>query len=135
MKQKVVQHLILVLLAAVIIFGTVLTPETAYAWQTKTHGLSANLLLQDAADGSITVDGISYKIPDDYSIALKKYPAAFRAGALGPDYYPDTLTGQTYIHPYDPDAGVGVGDWLMLLVDGVNSLPQNSTERMEALVH
>ncbi|MBQ6482438.1 MAG: zinc dependent phospholipase C family protein [Anaerolineaceae bacterium] len=133
MKRRIIQNAILIALVAIMFCCTMLTPETAYAWQTKTHGYSANLLLKDAEDGSVTVDGVSYELPEEYAIALKNYPAAFRAGSLGPDYYPDIVTGQMYIHPYDAKAGKGVGDWLMLLVDAVNSLPKNSDERMKVL--
>ncbi|MBQ6234043.1 MAG: zinc dependent phospholipase C family protein, partial [Clostridia bacterium] len=122
-----------VVLIAVILCCMVLTPQTAYAWKTKTHGYSANLLLNEVKKGYVTVDGKNYTIPQEYREAIEQYPNAFRAGTLGPDFYPDMLTGQSYIHPYDADAGIGVGDWLMELVKGVNSLPKNSNARKEAL--
>ncbi len=130
-KARKWSRLIVLILAFACVAG--LFVPKAYAWKTKTHALSANLLLADAADGYLTVDGTNYKIPQEFMDALKAYPNAFRAGTLGPDFYPDMLTGQSYIHPYDKDAGVGVGDWLMELVKGVNSLPYNSAERKEAL--
>ena len=133
MKRKVFRNCVLAVLAAVFAFSAMLAPGSARAWATKTHGYSANVLLKDAADGYITIDGASYRMPEEYATALRKYPEAFRAGALGPDFYPDMLTGQTYIHPYDVKSGTGVGDWLMLLVDAANSLPKNCDERMQAI--
>ena len=127
------QYLLTGVIAVMILCCTLLMPETAYAWKTKTHGYSANLLLKDASDQYVTVDGVNYKMPDEYYRALKKYPAAYRAGVLGSDFYPDMLTGQSYIHPYDAKAGLGVGDWLKLLVDGVNTMPKDSDDRLKAL--
>ena len=130
-KSRKWTRLIVLFLALVCI---VMVPsEKVYAWKTKTHGYSANLLLKDVKNGYVTIDGASYTIPEEYKTALLAYPKAFRAGVLGPDFYPDMLTGQSYIHPYDAKAGVGVGDWLMELVNGVNSLPYNSNARKEAL--
>ena len=133
MKRKVFRNCVLAVLAAVFALSAMLAPGSARAWATKTHGYSANVLLKDAADGYITIDGASYRMPEEYATALRKYPEAFRAGALGPDFYPDMLTGQSYIHPYDVKSGTGVGDWLMLLVDAANSLPKNCDERMQAI--
>lgn len=127
------RSLLCVLLIAVVTGCTLLIPKSAYAWKTKTHGYSANLLLKDAKDGKLKIDGTDYAMPAEYKTALEKYPQSFRAGVLGPDFYPDMLTGQSYIHPYDPDAGVGVGDWLKLLVEGVNSMSPDSDERYNAL--
>ena len=130
-KARKWSRLIILILAFVCAMG--MFSKKAYAWKTKTHGFSANLLLKEAEDGKVTVDGKDYTIPEEYLNALRQYPNAFRAGTLGPDFYPDMLTGQSYIHPYDAAAGVGVGDWLMELVKGVNSLPKDSNARKEAL--
>ena len=127
---------LIVLILAFVCIMTV-PSKKAYAWKTKTHGYSANLLLKEAEDGYVTINGKNYAIPQEYMEALfggedmKGYPDAFRAGTLGPDFYPDMLTGQSYIHPYKQ--GVPVGDWLLELVEGVNSLPYDSNARREAL--
>lgn len=133
LEKAFLRNGILILLAAIIMVGALLRPDTALAWKTKTHGYSANLLLNDAADGFVTVDGSSYRIPEEYYTALTTYPDAFRAGALGPDFYPDMITGQMLVHPYDASQNVGSKDWLQLLVNQLNSMPKNSPERMEAL--
>ena len=130
-KTRKWTRLIVLFLALVCVL--MVPSEKVYAWKTKTHGYSANILLKDVENGYVTIDGTRYTIPDEYKTALLAYPEAFRAGVLGPDFYPDMLTGQSYIHPYDAKAGVGVGDWLMELVNGVNSLPKDSNARNEAL--
>ena len=133
MKKKRILMRLAALLVAIVCF-TLILPKNAGAWKTKTHGYSANLLLNEVVDkGYFTIDGEKYAVPDEFIDALLSYPAAFRAGVLGPDFYPDMLTGQSYIHPYDAEAGIGVGDWLMELVDAVNSLPKDHKERKRAL--
>lgn len=120
--MKILRKLTLFLFLVAVLLGlSVLVPQKANAWKTKTHGYSANILLEDVRDGYIGVEGVDYTVPPEYFLALKDYPDAFRAGTLGPDFYPDMLTGQSYIHPYDADAGIGVGDWLNELVNTVNS--------------
>ena len=121
-------------------------PINTLAWSYMSHTNSANIInLEMLSKGSAkTVDmyllenderdiKLSYKIPDEFYKAITQYPAAFRAGSLGPDFYPDMVVGQTYIHPYDKNADVGSGDWLPLLVDSVNRMPQYSEGRLEAL--
>lgn len=50
--------------------------------------------------------------------AVLTYPAQYRAGVLGPDAYPDMLTGQSVIHPADDDAhSNGADAWLRRLWD------------------
>ena len=84
-------------------------PLEAFAWGKMTHVYTANLLSEDALDGSVTVgynvnsenggQDLKYSIPQEYIDAIQAYPEMFRAGALGPDMYPDIITGQMYIHP------------------------------------
>ncbi len=143
MKRKIKRALI-GLLAIVLCIG--MLPINILAWSYMSHTNSANIInLEMLSKGSAkTVDmyllnnderdiKLSYPIPREFYDAITQYPEAFRAGALGPDFYPDMVVGQTYIHPYDEVAGVGSGDWLPLLVDSVNRLPQYSYGRLEAL--
>ena len=122
----------------------------AYAWSYMSHVNSANILLMETLSkpaysggrnpqknleiANLT-DGTTweYTMPAEFNRAIREYPAAFRTGALGPDFYPDMVIGQAWIHPYDTDATVGSGEWLSLLVDAVNSMPQYSGDRLEAL--
>ena len=45
LKKGLIRNGILILLAVIIAGCTLLRPDTARAWKTKTHGYSANLLL------------------------------------------------------------------------------------------
>lgn len=103
----------------------------AYAWKPKTHIYLAEEVLRDALDnGRVTIYQTDYhtgrivgvlgEYPVDPAIlaALRAAPQQFRAGVLGPDAYPDILTGQQVIHPeaahaLDNDSGAaGSNAWL-----------------------
>lgn len=103
----------------------------AYAWKPKTHIYLAEEVLRDALDnGKVTIYQTDYhagrivgvlgEYPVDPAIlaALRAAPQQFRAGVLGPDAYPDILTGQQVIHPeaahaLDNDSGAaGSNAWL-----------------------
>jgi len=103
----------------------------AYAWKPKTHIYLAEEVLRDALDnGKVTIYQTDYhtgrivgvlgEYPVDPAIlaALRAAPRQFRAGVLGPDAYPDILTGQQVIHPeaahaLDNDGGAaGSNAWL-----------------------
>ena len=142
--KRISKRLISLLLVAVMCVS--LLPVNLFAWSNMTHVNSADLLLlelqrtaKSRRDGraGVTVyapydgPGYSYLIPEEFQDALFSYPDAFRAGSLGPDFYPDIIIGQMYIHPEDAD--VNSGDWITLLVDSVNRLPKDSSERKEAL--
>ena len=118
-------------------------PVNAFAWKNLTHVTSANLTLLEmlrSSGGQVTIyapynsdEGYTYTVPREYYEALEQYPEAFRAGSMGPDFYPDMLTGQGFIHPYDKAAGIGSGEWITLLCNSVNMMPKDSEERKRAL--
>jgi hypothetical protein len=100
--------------------AAMLLPTTnAYAWKPITHVYLAQVAYDDAVnDGKVTIYQTDYltgviktdsggqllKV-GDYLVnptlldAIKRSPSQFRAGVLGPDAYPDILTGQQIIHP------------------------------------
>ncbi|MBR3999193.1 MAG: S-layer homology domain-containing protein, partial [Clostridia bacterium] len=120
-------------------------PVNAFAWSYMSHMNSANIIRMEMLSydsqylnlkfSSLSDDYGEYTctIPEEFYAAIFKYPDAFRAGSLGPDFYPDLVIGQMYIHPYDSEARVGSGDWLELLIESVNRLPQGSENRLRAL--
>jgi hypothetical protein len=127
--KHTMKRLLCIILAAVM-FVTMF-PVEASAWKYMSHGNSAELLMMEMMtsrnvkirvpyDDYSEEGTFSYRIPDEFYQAILKYPEAFRAGSLGPDFYPDILIGQAYIHPYDGNANIGSGDWLPLLVESVN---------------
>src|SRR5687767_6040510 len=76
-------------------------PSTAFAYKSKTHIILANKVLADANNGTLSIPGLGNAIDpknQDVIDALKQFPAAFRAGVLGPDNYPDLIGGQVWVH-------------------------------------
>ncbi|HUU06662.1 MAG TPA: hypothetical protein VMZ49_12390 [Patescibacteria group bacterium] len=107
-----------------------------WAWKGKAHVYLAMLARQDAIDdGKITLYEMDYeqglikwdaagkpKILGTYAVdpgilaAIRQYPEQYKAGALGPDAFPDLLTGQTGIHPDNQPLGFSISDdWMSML--------------------
>lgn len=93
----------------------------AYAWKPTTHVFLADEALRDALDDNrVSIYQVNYETGQilnkigDYEVdsqliaALKANTNQYRAGVLGPDAYPDILTGQQVIHP-SPDGPTGTG--------------------------
>ncbi len=101
----------------------------AMAWKPLMHEYLADQVYNEviAGGGTLQVNHIwhsdgefQYPLPDRIELsplvyqALLDHPAQYRAGVLGPDAYPDLITGQSVIHPDDdqPGAGQGANAWL-----------------------
>lgn len=108
-------------------------PTSAYAWKPKTHIFFAEEALKDAIDdGKVTIYKVDYAAGTigeklgDYDVdpgilaALKSHPQQYRAGVLGPDAYPDIITGQRVIHP-DTSQPDGSNSWLEHLWNSAGS--------------
>lgn len=93
----------------------------AHAWKPKTHIYLAEEALRDALDNNkVTIHETDYRtgkiigVLGEFDVdpavlaALRAAPQQYRAGVLGPDAYPDILTGQQVIHP-DEAMAVGRG--------------------------
>ena len=68
-----------------------------------------------------------YEVDAELLSALRANPQQYRAGVIGPDAYPDILTGQQVIHP-DKSRPDGTNSWLEYLwnqagTDGNNTQP------------
>ena len=75
-----------------------------------THIYIANLLIEDLKANKLVLPGIgTYTPPEEVKSAIINNQGAFRAGAVGPDFYPDFIFGQGLIHPYDS------GKWIKLM--------------------
>lgn len=107
--QKLLQ---LATLLGVLVLGILANAPPALAWKPTTHVYLGQQALKDALDdGKVSIYRVDYKngkvlskigdYPVDSKIlsALKANPSHYRAGILGPDAYPDILTGQMVIHP------------------------------------
>lgn len=100
---------VLVVAANILAGTTMLSTKTADAWKPPTHLFGTEDALQDAVDGTVVIpraDGLgTTNAPVNPTIqqALQQYPKAYRAGAIGPDAFPDLLFGQSQIHPDTTD--------------------------------
>lgn len=92
--------------------------------KSKTHIYMANMLIEELkASSSLTIKGIgTFSVPDDIKHAILSQPAAFRAGAVGPDFYPDMVIGQTIIHPSHS------GKWLSIMQQKLKAIRRDSPE-------
>lgn len=94
--------------------------------KSKTHVYMADLILKDLHDGVFVLPGVGkYTVPQDVADALLNWPGAFRAGAVGPDFYPDMLMGQSIIHPENS------GKWITYLFEQYGALPDNHPEKQK----
>lgn len=113
---------------ALILMG-VLPPGAALAWKPTTHVQLAEIALQDALDdGMVTLMRVDprtgavigelgeFPVAPQILEALRQAPDRYRAGVIGPDAYPDIMTGQQIIHPDVAQDGsgrvVGSDAWL-----------------------
>lgn len=142
--QKLLQ-----LATSVTLLGVLAYTPAALAWKPTTHVYFGQQALKDALDdGKVTIYRVEYangkvtqqKIGDypvDTNIlaALRQYPAQYHAGILGPDAYPDILTGQQVIHPKPQETGIsgGANTWLKYLWNASNA-PGNNTLPIKAFV-
>ena len=107
--QKLLQFATLL---GVLVLGILANAPPALAWKPTTHVYLGQKALNDALDdGKVSIYRVDYKngkvlskigdypVDSDILSALKANPSHYRAGILGPDAYPDILTGQMVIHP------------------------------------
>lgn len=115
-----------------------------FAWKPIVHVYLAMIARGDALDdGFITIEEADYergrfaldasgrrRVIGRYAVdpavldALRRYPLQFKAGAIGPDTYPDVLTAQAGIHPNNSARGHGLSDdWLKLVWNEARKLP------------
>lgn len=107
--------------AAVLAATAVLMPTAAAAWKPTSHVYFAEIAARDALDdGYIEIPILAtgevrrYRVDQKTLDALRHNRAQYRAGVLGPDAYPDIMTGQQVIHPVGTESGVigGSDAWL-----------------------
>ena len=97
--------------AAVVVGLLAVVAPPAQAWKPYTHNFAAEVALDDAADGFVTINGRPYALDDRVAEALAAKPAHYRAGVVGPDGFPDLIMGQAVIHPEN------TGAWLTHVLD------------------
>ena len=95
-----------------IITALALASGIADAYSVRVHVYGANLVAEDVADdGKVDLGKWgTYTVDRDVYDAIRMFPAYFRAGAVGPDGYPDIFTGQAFTHGDQSD---GLVDYLI----------------------
>jgi uncharacterized protein YoxC len=105
------------LITSLVIMAGLLGAHTSGAFGLKTHGWIANDLLQEIRNTcKVRIAGKNYRIAAEQCDAIKAHPGDFLSGAMGPDIYPDLMTGQVTTHP-GVTGGWQTGDWLKHVVD------------------
>lgn len=96
--------------------------------KSKTHIYMANMILKEIKETeAVSIDGLrKYTVPSDVISAITNHPEAFRAGAVGPDFFPDMIVGQTAIHPSDS------GKWLNRMEKELLSMSHDDKEWEES---
>ena len=90
----------------------------------KTHIYMANMLIEDLRANRINLPGLgSFTPPAEVRSAVINHPGAFRAGAVGPDFYPDLFLGQSIIHPEDS------GRWIDVMFERLRLSPTSEREK------
>ncbi|WP_445172178.1 DUF4189 domain-containing protein [Microcoleus sp.] len=133
-RASVLQKLLQVLFIFIVFTGGIYyNTFPALAWKPTTHVYLADRVLEDARDGNVIINRVNaetgevigqikeYPVAPEILSALRSFPAQYRAGVLGPDAYPDILTGQQVIHP-----GTGSNTsnrWLEYLWEHSNESP------------
>ena len=99
-------------LVVTVVLSLIIPPAPAHGWKSNAHVYLAEIARLDALDGTITLPRYDpdtgqptgeelgpYPVDPRILLALQQCPDQFRAGALGPDAYPDIATGQMITHP------------------------------------
>lgn len=95
--------------------GLMTVPVSADAFGLRTHLYIADQLLEDInrSEGGCNVQVVGREVEIDRNVcrAIKNHPKYFRAGAIGPDAFPDLVVGQSFVHP-GTENGRQTSDWL-----------------------
>lgn len=68
-----------------------------------------------------------YKVPEVLADAILQHRGCFIAGSIGPDFFPDMITGQMYIHPQNS------GKFLEFMYEQLRMIHPNTQEFEKAL--
>ena len=90
-----------------------------FAFKVDTHVWVGQQIINDLLpDGKVTIpiDSVPYDFTVDPTItqAIINNPDVYRMGNIGPDAFPDIITGQSVVHPGHPN-GWKTDDWLKWL--------------------
>jgi hypothetical protein len=96
--------------------------------KSRAHIYMASLLANEInSRNAVDLPGFgSIDVPQEVRDAIRDFPGAFYAGAVGPDFFPDMVLGQMAIHP---DRS---GDWLNRLYREYTRMPSNAPDKSKA---
>ncbi|MDQ1829189.1 zinc dependent phospholipase C family protein [Massilia scottii] len=90
-----------------------LLPSLTSAFGLKTHIWIGQQLLENIqASCRATIKGVSVSVNADVCASVRAHPNAFLSGVLGPDAFPDVITGQVTTHP-GIEQDWQTNDWLI----------------------
>lgn len=127
-----------------VVFCLALACGPAAAWKPTTHAYLAQQAINDALDDGhvdIPILGttmfLRYKVPSETLEALRTHLPQYRAGVLGPDAYPDMITGQVAAHPPHHDSKVegGTNSWLRHVWTSFGATPAEHAFRLGYFTH
>lgn len=89
--------------------------------KSRAHIYMANLLMSEVEkNGRVKIGDYNYAVPEKICEVLKKYPEYVRAGAIGPDFFPDLIMGQVDIHTKNS------GKFLELMYEELTTMRQGA---------
>jgi hypothetical protein len=90
----------------------------------RTHLWVADQIIAELkTDCRVSIGGADFDLAPDLCESIRNHPEAFRAGAIGPDGFPDFITGQVTTHPGIPDDWQ-TADWIVRLSERAASGPE-----------
>lgn len=115
----------------------------AVAWKPTSHVYFAQIAASDALDdGIITLPvlggaELNFKVDAHTLAALKNALPYYRSGVLGPDAYPDILTGQQIIHPPEKESKAkgGPDGWMQHIWNNFDGSEREHAFRLGFLTH
>lgn len=83
--------------------------------------------LRTDPDATGKSEWMEFQVPEQIYDAIRYNRGCFLAGAVGPDFFPDMITGQMRVHPQNS------GKWLEMMFEQLRMLPPYSQEFRKAL--
>ena len=103
------------------LIGAIALPLSSGAFGLKTHIFIGQEVYEDIhQDCAVSTAGANVAIPRDVCISIRNHKSTFLAGTLGPDLYPDLITGQVTTHPGLP-GGWSTAEWIENIYNNARS--------------
>ena len=86
-----------------------------------------HVTLRTVPDDIGKTEKLKFQVPEQIYTAIRNNRGCFLAGSVGPDFFPDMITGQMRVHPKDS------GKWLDMMFEQLRMLPPDSQDFQQAL--